>query len=46
VQTERQTKRAGSKWSDAQMAEIRRGAVEAITGKGPCWWNLPLSAAT
>jgi 1-deoxyxylulose-5-phosphate synthase len=25
--------------SEAKMAEIRRRAVEAVTGKGPCWWN-------
>jgi aryl-alcohol dehydrogenase-like predicted oxidoreductase len=25
--------------SDAQMVEIRRRAIEARTGKGPCWWN-------
>ncbi len=25
--------------SDAEMADIRRRAVEARQGKGPCWWN-------
>ena len=24
---------------DAEMAEIRRRALEARAGKGPCWWN-------
>ena len=31
--------------SDVQMAEVRRRAIEAIAGKGPCWWNPPLPAA-
>jgi hypothetical protein len=24
---------------EAQMVEIRRRALEARAGKGPCWWN-------
>ena len=31
--------------SDVKMAEVRRRGVEAIAGKGPCWWNPPLPAA-
>jgi hypothetical protein len=31
--------------SRVEMDEVRRRAVEAIAGKGPCWWNPPLPAA-
>jgi len=26
-------------YSSSQMAAVRRRAADAITGKGPCWWN-------
>ena len=31
--------------SAVEMGKIRRRALEAIAGKGPCWWNPPFPAA-
>ncbi|MCL2648826.1 MAG: aldo/keto reductase [Phycisphaerales bacterium] len=33
------TKNFDAKLSEDQMASIRQRAVDAVTGKGPCWWN-------